>query len=302
MRWFRILSLIPVLALSSSGPSQEGAGKGGALEKQLWEIDQQWLDAATNKKLDFLKQLWTDEFFEIIPGGRPVSKTELLDALSKMNWKPGEGVFPDNFRLQAVYPGLAVATDRTVSKSTDANGQSVSREMRVVRAFVRQNGQWKVAAAALVATDTAAFSPALGEETGGETSPSLLPLERQLAGIDEKWMDAARTDKLDYLKQLFTDQWVEIVPWVPTTLTKAETLQRLAQANFKPGQGVFPDEFKLRAVYGSNIAIATDRRTRKGTDSNGREFTQPHRTLLIFVKEKGQWKSAGGALVPIVSP
>jgi hypothetical protein len=113
-------------------------------------------------------------------------------------------------------------------------------------------------------------------------------------------MDAARNAKLDYLKQLFTDGWSEIVGWNPTvTLTKASTLDTLAKINYKPGEGVFPDHFKLMAAYG-DVALATDRRTRKRTDASGRLVASPHRALLIFVKENGQWRSAGGALVPIM--
>ena len=45
---------------------------------------------------------------------------------------------------------VALATDHTVIKSLDANGQLVSREISALRMFVRENGKWKVAGAALV--------------------------------------------------------------------------------------------------------------------------------------------------------
>jgi ketosteroid isomerase-like protein len=52
--------------------------------------------------------------------------------------------------------------------------------------------------------------------------------------------------------------------------------------------------------YG-DVALASDRRTRKLVDASGKHMEWPHRALLIFVKQNGQWHSAGGALVPIMS-
>ena len=74
----------------------------------------------------------------------------MLELLSKSNPKPGSGAFPDDFKLRAVYGNVALATDHTVIKSVDANGQLVSREIRSLRMFVNEKGKWKVAGAALV--------------------------------------------------------------------------------------------------------------------------------------------------------
>lgn len=141
------------------------------------------------------------------------------------------------------------------------------------------------------------------EHSGALTTKSSDPqLERQLAEIDQKWMESARTARLDYLKQLFTDQWSEIVGWNPTVvLSKPATMEALAKMNYKPGEGVFPDQFRLMAIYG-DVALASDRRTRKLVDASGKHMEWPHRALLIFVKQNGQWHSAGGALVPIMPP
>jgi len=138
--------LLPLAAQQKSGGNENGP----ALEKQLWGIEQQWLQSEHDKKMDFLRDLWTDQFFDLLPGGRHVTKDEMLDLLSKGNSKPGTGAFPDNFKLQAVYGNVALATDHTVIKSLDANGQLVSREISALRMFVRENGKWKVAGAALV--------------------------------------------------------------------------------------------------------------------------------------------------------
>jgi hypothetical protein len=138
--------LLPLAAQQKSQSTEAGP----ALEKQLWAIEQQWLQSEHDKKMDFLKDLWTNQFFDLLPGGRHVTKEEMLDLLSKGDPKPGTGAFPDDFRLRAVYGNVALATDHTVIKSLDANGRLVSREIRALRMFVNENGKWKVAGAALV--------------------------------------------------------------------------------------------------------------------------------------------------------
>ena len=100
---------------------------------------------------------------------------------------------------------------------------------------------------------------------------------------------------------MYAGKWFEILGWVPTAvLTKSAALERVSKLNFKPGEGVFADQFRLMDVYG-NVALATDRRIRKVMDANGKMVSTPHRALLVFVKENGQWKVAADAAVPMMS-
>jgi hypothetical protein len=51
----------------------------------------------------------------------------------------------------AVYGNVALATDHTIFKAVDANKKlAVTGEARVLRIFVKENGRWRPAAAALV--------------------------------------------------------------------------------------------------------------------------------------------------------
>ena len=121
------------------------------LEKQLWNIEQKWLEAARTQNLDVLKQLWTNQFFEMLPGGHSVNKSELLDMLAKTDRGPGIGAFPDDFKLRANYGNFAIATDHTTLKGVSLAGQNLSGKYRVVRFFVKEHGTWKVAGAAFIA-------------------------------------------------------------------------------------------------------------------------------------------------------
>jgi hypothetical protein len=125
-------------------------GAHAALEKQLWEIEQEWVDAARNAKPDFLEQTWTNQFFEVAawPPGI-LSKTELLERVSKRGPEPTKGPFPSGFTLRAVYGNVAIATDRTTVKGRVYNGRDYSGEYRGVRFFVKEHGRW-IAGSALV--------------------------------------------------------------------------------------------------------------------------------------------------------
>jgi len=125
-----------------------------ALEKELFAIELKWMKAEFDKKMDgpdSMGELWTDNFFDVLPGGTVVNKQEMMDLMGKTDRQPGTGAFPDHFKLRAVYGNVALATDHTVIKGVDAKGNIVAvREMGVLRMFVKEKGKWKVAGAGLV--------------------------------------------------------------------------------------------------------------------------------------------------------
>jgi hypothetical protein len=140
----------PSLAQMKSQPSAANA----ALEKELFALELKWMKAEFDKKMtgpDSMGELWTDEFFDVLPGGRVVNKQEMMELMAKTDRQPGTGAFPDHFKLMAVYGNVALATDHTVIKGVDANGKIVFvREMVVLRMFVKEKGKWRVAGAGLV--------------------------------------------------------------------------------------------------------------------------------------------------------
>jgi hypothetical protein len=141
---------LPALAQEKSQPSAGNA----ALEKELFALELKWMKAEFDKKMagpDSMGELWTDDFFDVLPGGRVVNKQEMMDLMAKTDRQPGTGAFPDHFKLMAVYGNVALATDHTIIKGVDANGKIVViREMGVLRMFVKEKGKWRVAGAGLV--------------------------------------------------------------------------------------------------------------------------------------------------------
>jgi len=242
-----------------------------------------------------------DGFFEVQSGGTLRNKEEMVATQSAANPVSGVRPFPADFRLMAVYGDVALGTDHTDFKTARPDGTiPFTSDSHCVRAFVRVNGSWRPAAAGLVPV----IPPSEANyKTSGAVSTKSPDekLEKELSELDQKWMEAVRTAKVDYLKQIYADKWFEIIAWIPTVvLTKPAALERVAHLNYKPGEGLFADQFRLMSVYG-NVALASDRRIRKVADAGGTIVSTPHRTLLVFVKENGQWKVAADAAVPIMS-
>ena len=318
MKKIQMLGLVVLMAVSSVAMAQSKRDKNSDLEKVLWDADQEWLCAGPYFKppKECVEQraiFWGEQFFEVVGGGNVLSKAEMVSSQTALAPKNASGVslngvFPGDFKLRAVYGKFAVATDRTAFKTLDANGlPAFTSTMKWLRLFVYENGRWRPAAGAGVPVVPFATTSTSSQQTSNSGANHRSPneqLEKELAAIDTKWLDSAMHQKWDYLDELFTDHWFEILGWDPTTDVNKEFAREAImrpRPNAKPGEGVVPDQFQLWADYG-DVALATDRRTRHWTDAKGNSVVTPHRSLLVFVKQDGQWKSAATALAPYVAP
>jgi ketosteroid isomerase-like protein len=166
MKNFRLFSILAVLAVSSLAvgqtPGKQGPSKNSKewteLEKVLWDADQQWLCSAGATPyhkvykdcIEFRNRYWTDQFFEISLEGKVQTKAEMIATQMAAHPAPGVGPHPDDFKLMAVYGDFALGTDHTFLQRQSADGKVAGTDVRVLRLFVKENGTWKPAGAALV--------------------------------------------------------------------------------------------------------------------------------------------------------
>jgi uncharacterized protein DUF4440 len=155
--WMLVLSMITCVSLPARTQAQDKRFESAnptALEKQLYEVELKWMKAEHDKidsGPDSMNEMWMDEFFDVLPTGVVVNKTEMMDMMDKADSRPGTGAFPDTFKIRAIYGNVVLATDHTTIKGVDANGNIVPvREMRVLRIFVKDKGRWRVQGAGLV--------------------------------------------------------------------------------------------------------------------------------------------------------
>ena len=157
--WVLILCVFATfnLAARAQEKTQKSSGN-AALEKELYAVELKWMKAEHDKKIsgpDSMGELWMDDFFDVLPGGKVVNKQEMMDMMGKADMKPGTGAFPVDFKIRAIYGNVVLATDHTTIKGLDANGNIVPvLEMNVLRMFVKDKGKWRVAGAGLVPVGT----------------------------------------------------------------------------------------------------------------------------------------------------
>jgi Domain of unknown function (DUF4440) len=165
---FAACGLFAAILLTSSSFSfgQESAKKASgantedraALEKELWDADQQWLCSSGEgpyhqdykECIEFRNQYWTNQFFEISPAGKVQTKAQMIAAQRAAHPPKGVGPHPDDFKLMAVYGNFALATDHTLLKVQSPDGKISDLNVRVLRMFAKENGKWRPAGAALV--------------------------------------------------------------------------------------------------------------------------------------------------------
>jgi ketosteroid isomerase-like protein len=78
------------------------------------------------------------------------TKEEMIARQRAAHPSKGVGPHPDDFKLMAVYGNVALATDHTFLQAESAGGKVVGTQTRVLRMFVKEDGKWRPAGAALV--------------------------------------------------------------------------------------------------------------------------------------------------------
>jgi hypothetical protein len=167
----RVPFLVALIAVSSFAVGHETRKKATAqevskatdkntnLEKELWDVDQQWMCNAPDMPyykpdkacVEFRRQNWTDQFFEISNKAQVRTKAEMIAEQSAPDYLSNIIPHADQFKLRAVYGNFALATDHTVVKTRDANGKlAILRENLVLRMFAKENGSWRPAGAVQV--------------------------------------------------------------------------------------------------------------------------------------------------------
>ncbi len=268
------------------------------LERQLRELEVKWLSAETNGNTAYLDRMSTSRYVEILPNGQVITKAGLLQRASMRRGKAGLVFTLVCFRLRALFGNVAVVTDHVDREISPGASKTVRHEL-VTRIFVHENGEWKMAALAVYPVGYKPSRPAVQEgEHVGALGPGYAEESKQLWQVDQEWEGAVRKKDVPYLAKLFDRQCFIVLPG-PRLADKIELLGVVGKAPRGNEVKAYPDQFKLRSVYG-NFAVATDRTVLHGAVVAKSGSATEFRTLKFFIKRDGTWKVAGAADVPIV--
>lgn len=121
-----------MLMLSLSASAQEPA-------EQVLKLEDQWTEALIKADTAALDQLYTDDIVYTHTNGTVNTKAQFLDSL-KAGKAKYFAVERGDVKVQA-YGDTAIVTFRAVIKVN-----AVTLPSRILHVFVRQNGQWRMAA------------------------------------------------------------------------------------------------------------------------------------------------------------
>lgn len=273
----------------------QGISQSSGVEKELKDVDQQWLHAASTQDGDLLKQIFADGMFEVQKGGVVVTGAEMRKTLTM----PGRHIQIeiDQVEVRGVYGNTAVLTDRTTQEGVAPDGRKISGLYTVLRVLNKQNGAWRAIGAEMTPLKAStAATPMLDASGAGKDKPAASSVEQELIDLDHKWVDAATKGDTEFLKSLFGERMFEVQP-DGQAASAAEMLKGIATR--KPGQiEGYCDQIQIRGVYG-DTAILTDRRVRKGTAADGKDISGQWRVTRVFVKQDGKWRAVAAAMTTI---
>ena len=151
----RSVLFLVLLAAATSAAAQTGPGaatpqpapaaqQGGA-EQALIKLDRELMDATVSNDMALFKRTALDSYVFVNPGGG-------LDEGTQPHPGPPakfESLVPEDVRVR-VHGDTAVLTGRATVKGRLGSGRDISGQYRYLRVFVRQGGQWRLAATSVV--------------------------------------------------------------------------------------------------------------------------------------------------------
>jgi ketosteroid isomerase-like protein len=129
----RLFLSVVLLLLSLSASAQESSGQ------DILKIEEQWTQALLKADADYLERLYTDDIVYTHTNGMVNTKAEFLASL-----KAGKAKYLSLERSELKvrnYGDTAIVTFRALIKVN-----AVTLPSQIIHVFVRQNGEWRMAA------------------------------------------------------------------------------------------------------------------------------------------------------------
>jgi uncharacterized protein (TIGR02246 family) len=130
-------------------PSEEVESKndGGAVSQEVAELDRKWLNAALTGQAGYMAQLFSPHFIEIHSNGEIVTGRQHIEQVKSPTHK-FTVLHSDDIHVRYQSPNLVILSDTTTMEGS-TQGRAITGKYRTLRVFVKQNGKWRAAAAAL---------------------------------------------------------------------------------------------------------------------------------------------------------
>jgi hypothetical protein len=141
MKIARLIALAVLLVAPFAAHAQ--AGKDDKAVKEVVDFRNKYIEAEENRDIAYLDTILVDNFFALNPQGRLLNKAQQLENLKR----PDRILKVTNARDTHVdfygNGSVAVLTEHVTVEGTD-KGVPFGGELRFLRVFTKEKGQWKV--------------------------------------------------------------------------------------------------------------------------------------------------------------
>ena len=143
MKIARILGLAVLVVMPVFARAQAPAEKNDKAAQEVIAFRNRYIEAEEKRDTAFLDKILADDFFALNPQGRLLNKAQQLENLKR----PDRTLKVSNARDTEVHfygdGKVAVLTEHVTVDGMD-KGKPFGGELRFLRVFAKQNGQWKV--------------------------------------------------------------------------------------------------------------------------------------------------------------
>jgi len=143
MKITRIAVIAAFLAMPLFAHGQTAAGKNDKAVQEVVAFRNRYIEAEENRDMAFLDKILADDFFALNPQGKLLDKAGQLENLKR----PDRTLKVLNARethVQFYANGdVAILTEHVTVDGMD-KGKPFGGELRFLRVFAKQNGNWKV--------------------------------------------------------------------------------------------------------------------------------------------------------------
>ena len=94
-----------------------------------------------------MAELFSPDFVEIHPNGEIVTGQQQIDQIKSPTHKL-TALHPDDIHVRYQSPNLVILSDTTTMEGS-SQGQVITGKYRALRVFVKQQGKWRAAGAAI---------------------------------------------------------------------------------------------------------------------------------------------------------
>jgi len=130
----------------------------------------------------------------------------------------------------------------------------------------------------------------------GEKVSSSSSAEQELISLDKEWGEAGLRGDTAVLERILADDFMGATP--TAVATKAQSIaESKTNAPNITNATYTADEYTVRFLD-KNTAVMTHRAVEKGLDK-GKEYTDQHRSIHVWVKRNGRWQVVASQATPI---